>query len=137
MWDFLKLLDSTTDIIEDFYLVLLSKLNLARPNKFTVFKLATWQEFRNIVLKDTTIRRIIAEIDKWKDTGFGVGNPGQYLAKIRYIRANKRKATFTYENWFLQTERSKWIKHFIQSCFQESQRHQDQTLRMLFHIHRL
>jgi hypothetical protein len=93
MWEYLHLLDSTANVIEDFYLILLSKLSLARPNKNTEFKLATWSEFRNVVLKDPTIRGIIAEVDQWRDSGFALGNPGQYLDKIRFIRANRRTAT--------------------------------------------
>lgn len=63
MWRYLDLLDRTAPLIEDIYLRLLKGLHLSRPNELTVFKQVHWQAYRNVILKDTTIRLILDEIE--------------------------------------------------------------------------
>jgi len=87
MWKYLDLVDRTSPLIEDFYLIILKLLDLERPNKLTIFLSIHWQGFRNIILKDTTIRLILGQIEKWRESGYASGNPGIWIDKIRLIRS--------------------------------------------------
>jgi hypothetical protein len=75
MWKYLELLDRTAPLIEDIYLCILDALDLERPNPYSIFKSIQWQGFRNVILKDRTIREVMAQIEKWKDSGHAVNNP--------------------------------------------------------------
>merc|ERR1719476_4644 len=85
----------------------LDVLRLEKSNPYTIFKSIHWQGFRNIILKDSTIKRIINEIRAWRESGLAAEfNPGEYIDRIMYIRSNAMQATSTYYDLFLKHGRS-------------------------------
>jgi hypothetical protein len=74
---------------------------MERPNPFTIFKSIQWQGFRNIILKDLTVRRLMKEVQDYRESGYAsTGNPGEWLDRIMYIRGNSAQATSTYTDMF-------------------------------------
>ena len=90
MWRYLDLMNRTAPVLEDFYINLLDMFKLERSNPFTIFKSIHWQGFRNVILKDPTVKRIFKEFYEWRNSGLAMegGNPGEYIDKIMYIRSN-------------------------------------------------
>lgn len=89
MWRYLDLMNRTAPLIEDLYIYALDTLHLHRTNPFTIFKSIQWQGFRNIILKDPFMRRIMKELQDFRHSGHAAaGNPGQWIDKIFYIRGN-------------------------------------------------
>ena len=82
MWRYLDLINRTSVLIEDLFLLLLTGLGYNRPNDKTIFKQVAWQAFRNLILKDSAIRLIFSEVGQWRDSGHAVGDPGAYLDQI-------------------------------------------------------
>ena len=111
MWKYLDLLTKTSVQIEDLYLNLLDVLNLERPNKYTIFRAAHWQSYRNVILSDSIIRQIVDTVDEWRDSGYAQNDPGRWLDKIRYMRRNLPQATQSYLDFYDQNERSEMIEH--------------------------
>jgi len=58
MWRYLDLLDRSSHLLEDLYLRILKGLSFVRPNELTVFKQVHWQAYRNLILRDSTIKLI-------------------------------------------------------------------------------
>lgn len=62
MWGYLELMNQTAPLIEDFYIYVLDMLRMERENQMTIFASIHWQGFRNLILKDPTIKRVINEV---------------------------------------------------------------------------
>lgn len=96
MWKYLEMLTRTSPFIEDLFLALLEVLELPQPNKFTVFHAVHWQAFRNVILKDSVIRAVIAQIDLYRDSGYAENNPALYLDRVRAIRGKMSQVSAPY-----------------------------------------
>ena len=62
MWLYLDLMNRTSTLLEDLYISILDELHIKRSNQFTIFQSIHWQGYRNIILKDPTIKRVIDEL---------------------------------------------------------------------------
>lgn len=100
MWRYLDLMDRTSHLIEDLYIYILDALHLNRTNPYTIFKSIHWQGFRNIILKDPIIRKIMKELQLWRHSGHAVGNPGEWIDKINFTRGNSIDSTSSYSELF-------------------------------------
>ena len=83
--DYFDLFKTNTKRLESLWLQLLDNFGLKPPQVSTIFREQHYKNYKKIVISNKTLKLLIDEATRWRDTEHASDNLGQYLDKIKNI----------------------------------------------------
>ena len=97
--DYFDLFKTNTQRLEQLWLQLLSYFGLEPPQINTIFREQHYKNYKKIVINNRTLKLLVNEAARWRDTEHASENLGAYLDKIKMIVDESRQLPETYERF--------------------------------------
>ena len=101
--DYFDLFKTNTTRLECLWLQLLNFFGLKPPQVNTIFREQHFKNYKKIVINNKTLKLIIDEATKWRDTEHASDSLNAYLDKINQLVEDSRQLPETYETFISKT----------------------------------
>lgn len=78
---------------------MLKFFDLTPPQSNTIFREQHYKNYKKIVINNRTLKLLVDEASKWRDTEFASEHLSEYLDKIKTIVEESRQLPETYESF--------------------------------------
>jgi len=97
--DYFDLFKTNTSRLECLWLQLLNYFGLKPPQNNTIFREQHYKNYKKIVINNRTLKLLVDEATRWRDTQHASENLGAYLDKIKVIVDESRQLPETYDRF--------------------------------------
>lgn len=97
--DYFDLFKANTCRLEQLWLQMLKFFDLAPPQTNTIFREQHYKNYKKIVINNRTLKLLVDEASKWRDTEFASEHLSAYLDKIKTIVEESRQLPETYDSF--------------------------------------
>lgn len=119
--DYFDLFKTNTTRLECLWLQLLNFFGLKPPQVNTIFREQHFKNYKKIVINNKTLKLIIDEATKWRDTEHASDSLNAYLDKINQLVEDSRQLPETYETFVSKTQIKRDLNDKVEAKIKQDQ----------------